>query len=258
MPELDILEQQLRGLGGGLEWPTTPNLAPLVSPRIAPRARWFESRWALAAAVVIIALGVLLANPPSRNAIAHWINLRTHFQQVQHLPTPTPLPSGPIGKRLGLGNPTTLQAARASVTWQVLLPSSLGDPDEIYFEAPPIGPAGGDVALVYGARQGIPVSNLTGTAVLVTEVRGKVTGDSFGKTLGEGATLEEIALAGHPGYWISGTPHVFFFIDEAGNVRYETLRLATNTLLIDEGGTIVRIEGDLTKAQALQIAGSLT
>ena len=94
--------------------------------------------------------------------------------------------------------------------------------------------------------------------MLVTEVRGKVTGDSFGKTLGEGVTLEEVTVAGHPGYWISGSPHVFFFIDEAGNVRFETLRLATNTLLIDEGGTIVRIEGDLTKAQALQVAASLT
>jgi hypothetical protein len=258
MPEHEVLEQQLLGLSGDLQWPATPNLAPLVRLRIASRPRWFESRWALAAAVVIIAVGVLLANPPSRNAIAHWINLRTHFQQVPHLATPTPLPPGPIGKRLGLGEPTTLPAARAAVKWQVLLPSSLGDPDEVYFEAPPLGPAGGDVTLVYSARQGIPASNLTGVAVLVTEVRGKVTSDSFGKTLGSDTTLEEVTMAGHPGYWISGAPHVFFFIDEAGNFRYETLRLATNTLLIDEGGTIVRIEGDLTKAQALQIAASLT
>jgi hypothetical protein len=258
MPELDILEEQLLGLGSALEWPATPELAPAVSGRLASRPRWFESRWALAAAVVIIAVGVLLANPPSRNAIAHWINLRTHFQQAPHFATPSPLPSGPIGKRLGLGDQTTLPAARTAVTWQVLVPSSLGNPDEVYVEAPPIGPAGSDVTLVYGALHGIPASNLTGAAVLVTEVRGKVTGDSFGKTLGEGATLEAVTVAGHAGYWISGTPHVFVFIDEAGNARFETLRLATNTLLIDEGGTIVRIEGDLTKAQAVQIAASLT
>ncbi len=258
MPELDVLEQQLLGLGTDLDWPATPNLAPSVSRRIASRPRWFESRWALAAAVVIIAVGVLLANPPSRNAIAHWINLRTHFQQVPHLATPTPLPSGPIGKRLGLGDPTTLSAARAAVAWQVLVPGLLGAPDEVYLEAPPLGPVGDDVALVYSARQGIPASNLTGVAMLVTEVRGKVTSDSFGKTLGPGTTLEVVTVAGHPGYWISGAPNVFFLIDAAGNIRYETLRLATNTLLIDEGGTIVRIEGDLTKAQALQIAASLT
>jgi hypothetical protein len=33
--------------------------------------------------------------------------------------------------------------------------------------------------------------------------------------------------------------------------------LATNTLIIDEGGTIVRIEGDLTRQQALDLAASL-
>jgi hypothetical protein len=59
------------------------------------------------------------------------------------------------------------------------------------------------------------------------------------------------------GFWIAGTPHVFVFVDRSGEVRYETLRLATNTLLINRGGTVVRIEGNLTKAQALEIAGSL-
>jgi hypothetical protein len=36
------------------------------------------------------------------------------------------------------------------------------------------------------------------------------------------------------------------------------MRLATNTLIFDNGGTVVRIEGDLTKAQALEIAKSLS
>jgi hypothetical protein len=36
------------------------------------------------------------------------------------------------------------------------------------------------------------------------------------------------------------------------------MRLATNTLIIDDNGTVIRIEGDLTKAQALGIAASLT
>ncbi len=44
--------------------------------------------------------------------------------------------------------------------------------------------------------------------------------------------------------------------DAAGNPYTATLRLATNTLIFDNNGTIVRIEGDMTKAQALQIAAS--
>jgi hypothetical protein len=63
---------------------------------------------------------------------------------------------------------------------------------------------------------------------------------------------------GHKGYWISGQPHIFFFIDADGKFRDETLRLATNTLIIDDNGTVIRIEGDLTKAQALEIAASLS
>ena len=258
MPELDVLERQLTDLGRALEWPATPNLAPRVGVLVGGRRQWFESRWAIAAAVAIATVAALLAYPPSREAIANWLNLRTHFQQVPSLQTPTPRPPGPIGARLGLGSETTLPAARAAVHWRLLLPTSLGDPDEVYFEPPPDGPAGGGVTLVYASRPGIPASNLTGVAVLVTEVEGYLRSDSFGKTLGGGARLEEVSVAGHPGYWITGGPHIFYFIDAAGNVRYETLRLATNTLLIDEGGTIVRIEGDLTRDQALKIAASLT
>ena len=257
MPELDRLEQLLADLGGDLEWPATPNLAPAIRRRLLARP-WFESRWAIAAAVALLALAALLVYPPTREAIAHWFNLRTRITQVTVLPTPTPLPPGPIGQRLGLGDSSTLPAARATVHWQVLLPSSLGNPDEVYVGLPPAGPAGGDVTLVYAARPGIPASSPTGAAVLVTEVQGNLTSDSFGKTLGDGATIDQVTVAGHPGYWIAGTPHVFYFIDAAGKVRYETLRLATNTLLIDEGGTIVRIEGDLTKSQALSIAASLS
>jgi hypothetical protein len=62
---------------------------------------------------------------------------------------------------------------------------------------------------------------------------------------------------GHQGWWISGQPHIFMFSDANGNPYFDTLRLATNTLIMDNGGTIVRIEGDMTKAQALQIARSL-
>jgi hypothetical protein len=113
------------------------------------------------------------------------------------------------------------------------------------------------VTLVYSSRLDIPTSAQTGVAVLVTEARGAVNTDFFGKTVGPDTTLEPITVAGHQGYWIAGAPHMLVLIDANGNPRYLTLRLATNTLLIDEGGTIVRIEGNLTKAQALQIASSL-
>ncbi|HXM71850.1 MAG TPA: hypothetical protein VN940_01345, partial [Candidatus Dormibacteraeota bacterium] len=115
----------------------------------------------------------------------------------------------------------------------------------------------GEVTLVYSTRPGIPVAGQTGVAVLVTEARGAVNSNFFGKMIGTEATIEPVTVSGHQGYWVAGSPHVFIFLDANGNFRDETMRLATNTLILDEGGTVVRIEGNLTKAQALEIATSL-
>jgi hypothetical protein len=256
------LEQGLVALGRDLAWPPTPDFAAGVRtrisvPRAMPRAPWYQSRWALAAAAVVIALTALLAYNPTRDAIANWVNVHVLFQRVHVLPTPSPQPPGPLGKRLGLGGQTTPADAQKSVAWSVMIPMSLGTPDEVYLQLPPDGAPQGEVTLVYSTRPGIPVSGETGVAVLITEARGGVTDQFFGKMLGPGTTLEEVTVRGRHGYWVTGSPHMFVFLDATGTIRPETMRLATNTLILDEGGTVVRIEGNLTKAQALEIAASL-
>jgi hypothetical protein len=217
----------------------------------------FGRRWAFAAAAVVIALAALAAYQPSRDAIAGWINVHVFFQRVHVVQTPSPLPPGPLGQRLGLGNQTTMADAQKQVSWHVLVPSRLGDPDETYLLLPPEGAPKGEVTLVYATRPGIPVASETGVSVLMTEATGAVDANFFGKMLGSGTTVEEVTISGHKGYWVAGSPHQFVFIDANGRPRYETLRLATNTLLVDWGGTVVRIEGNMTKTQALEIAASL-
>lgn len=261
MPEPTELEEQLAALGRVLDWPATPRLGAVVRARIATvetRRSWFQSRWALAAAAAVLVLGALLAYPTTRDAIAGWINVHTRIERVPQLSTPTPRPPGSLGKRLGLGGETTLNDAQNKVAWHVLVPASLGRPDEVYLQATPDGPPLGEVTLVYSTRAGIATSGQTGVAVLITEARGAVDANFFGKMIGPGTSLEDVTVAGHAGYWISGAPNVFFFVDANGNIRNETVRLATNTLLIDYGGTVVRIEGNLTRAQALEIAASLS
>jgi hypothetical protein len=255
------LEQQLSSLAAQVEWPATPDLVPAVRSRITMpvilRGPWYQSRWALAAAAVVIALTALLAYQPSREAIADWVNVHVFFQRVHVVPTPSPLPPGPLGQRLGLGGKTTLADAQHQVSWHVTVPSKLGDPDEVYLQLPPTGSAQGEVTLVYAKRPDIPVAGETGVSVLVTEARGAVDRNFFGKMLGPGTTVDDVTVAGHRGYWIAGSLHDFFFNDANGAFRGETMRLATNTLILDVGGTIVRIEGNMTKAQALEIASSL-
>ena len=251
------LESRLEQLAGAVEWPSTPDLREPVRRAIARRSRpWFESRWALAAVAVIVILALLLGYAPSRTAIADWINLHTGLIHTTSVPTPSPLPSGPIGKRLGLGTPSSLAAARSSIGWNILVPAELGQPDEVYVQTTD-APTGGEVTLVYGPRAGIPPAGQTGASVLVTEARGTVEEQFFGKIAGPGTTISPVTVGNIDGWWISGSPHVFFFTDASGTVRYETLRLATNTLILDVGGTVVRIEGNLTFSQAEAIALSL-
>lgn len=262
MPDLEL---ELSHLGAAIDWPATPQLSSRVAERLtirpAPRLAWLawpaRPRLAVVASAILIIVATLLAYTPSRDAIAGWVDLHVLVQRVEHPPTPSPLPSGPLGERLGLGAPTTMEAAQVAVSWQVLVPSSLGPPDEVYLQPPPTGPAFGEVTLVYASRPGIPVSGQTGVSVLITEARGTVDQNFFGKVIGPQATYEQVTVAGHQGFWVTGSPHDFFFVDGSGNVRSETMRLATNTLVFDDGGTIVRIEGDLTLAQATAIATSM-
>ena len=246
MPDL---EQDLTDLAAAIAWPPAPRF------RILPPAQRRPAlpRWAFAvAAALVIAAGALIYMP-TRDAIAGFLNLHTTVNRVPALHSPSPRP----GQSLGLGTPTTLAQAQSRLTWQIMVPPALGQPDVVYLARPPEGPSGGEVTLVYTNRAGIKPSGQTGVSLLVTEARGTVDEQFFGKTVGPGTTIESVDVNGHRGWWISGQPHVFVFTDANGNPYFDTLRLATNTLIVDDGGTIVRIEGDMTKAQALQIASSL-
>ena len=247
MPDL---EQDLTDLSAAIAWPPTPHLRILLPAE----RRSALPRWALAAAAaLLLVFASLLVYAPSRDAIAGFLNLHTTINRVPALHSPSPRP----GQSLGLGTPTTLAQAQSRLTWQIDVPPVLGQPDVVYLALPPLGPSGGEVTLVYSNLPGIKPSGQTGVSLLVTEARGTVDEQFFGKTVGPGTTIEPVEVNGHKGWWIAGTPHTVGFTDANGNPYFDTLRLATNTLLLDDNGTVIRIEGDMTKAQALQIAISL-
>jgi hypothetical protein len=257
------LEQRLAELAAEIEWPATPPHLWRGGARSAPERlrRWsWQAPWrpiAVAVAALLIVAIALLAYPPSREAIARWVNLHTTIQRVPNPPTPSPLPSGSAGDRLRLGSRTTFEQAQRVVTWKIVLPAGLGPPDEVYLKEPPNGPSLDEVSLVYASRPEIPISRLTGISVLVMEAQGRLNESFFEKSLGSGAKIEEVNVSGHVGYWITGSPHDFFFTDADGQPYFDTLRLAANTLIFDDNGTIVRIEGEMSKDQALRIGSSM-
>jgi hypothetical protein len=150
----------------------------------------------------------------------------------------------------------TLDEARARVAYPVLVPTlpELGAPDEVYLSEPP---AGGQVALVYAAAPGRAAAAETGAALLLMQFRGSTDEGFLGKGLGPGTRLEPVTVNGARGYWIEGAPHFFFHQDEAGQARQEAIRLAGNVLLWEQGDLTLRLEGAMSKDEALRIAATV-
>ena len=254
------LERALRDLGRYYPYPPTPNLASRVRGRITakPIARprrlelWRDPRrLALAAAVLLVLLGAAaLANPATRDAIAHFFHVRGVI--VNRVPSPAPSVSSLTP--LDLGRLTTLEQAQSAVKFTIATPPALGTPDAVYLAS---GPPGGEVALAYAPRPGIPLVKQTGLGVLITQFRGDLNPGFITKEVGPGTTLEQTSVNGDPGWWIAGEPHTIVIQGSGGDAQLEVLRLAANTLLWEHGGVTYRVESGLSKADAMRIAAGL-
>jgi hypothetical protein len=257
MPEL---EDRLTELGRYLDYPATPNLAAGIRGRLEPPPRvWRPVRWRLglvAAAALLIGIGTLIAIPTTRDAIAGFFGIKgVIIQRVPSNATPTPTGTETsLGKRLQLGREVTLETAQAAISYPIVLPSGLGRPDAIYLIQPVSRQA---IVLVYFPRPGLPATTETGVGALIVEFPGSVAGGLITKTVEPGTSIEEVIVRGTTGYWISGRPHSFYFTDQRGNVERETLRLAGNTLLWNQGRLTIRIESGLNEQDALAIANSM-
>jgi len=241
------LELQLRALGAELEFPPTPELAAAVRARLEatpqrPRFAWSRRRTlviALAVLAVAAAAGVL-AVPSARTAVLELLGLRgVSVQRVDRLP------EVPVAGSLGLGERVSLATAERLTGRPTAVPrlDGFGSPDAVY---------------VAEDRPGAPVSLLWGSPrqvrLLLTQFRASLL---IEKNLGPGTEAEPITVNGEPGLWLEGAPHGFVYVDELGYPQEETLRLARNTLLWERGPVTFRLEGELSKEEALQISRSV-
>src|SRR2546430_7923612 len=254
------LERGPRDLGPHYPYPLTPNRASRVRGRIIAHpvvpSRRFElwrdpRRLALVAAVLLVLLGAAaIANPATRDAIAHFFHVRGVIVNRQASPLPSFSPVTP----LDLGRRTTLVDAQSKMKFTIAVPAELGAPDAVYVYS---GIPGGEVALAYTPRPGIPLVKQTGLGVLITEFRGDLNPGFITKGVGEGGTVQEVSVHGDRGWWIAGEPHMVI-VNVAGQDQTETLRMAANTLIWEHGGVTYRIESGLSKADALRIAAGLS
>jgi hypothetical protein len=274
--ELD-LEGALADLAAAIEFPPTPDLAGAVATRLAeapaPGATPARARrrdrlaglgrlagWRRLAVVglaaVLLAAAVLVASPGTREAVARRLGLRGVGVELGGPPPPSVTTRPGERLDLGLGQRVTLEEARRRVGFPVLVPGAAGfrQPAAVYVnEAVPVG---GRVDLVYRARPGLSASPFTDVGLLVTEFRGQPTPD-FIKKVARAGLVEEVTVDGQPGYWFSGEPHFFTYLDATGQVRDEQTRLAGNTLIWQRGDLTLRIEGEITRQEALALARSM-
>jgi hypothetical protein len=246
MPEL---ARELRLLGAEIAWPAEPQLAARVRARVTARERearapWF-SGWrrpaAIALAVLAVAVAAAMAVPQARTAIFRWLGITS--VRIVHVDT---LPSVPVNRQLDLGERVTLARARSSVRYHVYVPRKAGSPDAVYLlHFPP----GGQVSLLYGSP--------SRPRLLFSQFRGRNTQEFIEKLVTMGTNVERVSVDGERGYFLSGEPHQFTYLDAEGQVIQESIRLARNTLLWEHDGLILRLEGAFNKQDALALARSV-
>lgn len=223
------LELELRRLGPDVEFPATPDLTSRIGPLLEPRrARRRLPRRALvvALAVLVLAIGIAFAVPPARTAILDLFGFGgVTIERVDRLP-----PAEERELAAGLGVPVTPAQAQHDLGFRVLLPPSK-HPLQIY------------------ERFGAAVLLRTPKPVLLTEFLGGDAGVL--KKYTAGATrVEFVDVDGNPGVWISGKEHVVIGPQTPA-------RLAGNVLLWQRGRVTLRLEGKLTRAEALELARSI-
>jgi hypothetical protein len=247
------VDSELRELGRWLEVPPEPDVASAVRGRlqaVGSVGRPHHRLWRAAAvlvAFVTVAAATVVASPQVRAALLDV--LRVGSVEVHSGPAPagtaSPTPSAPV---VGL-HAASLTAARQSADFPVFVPGPpFQQPDEVLVEN---GPRPTYVALRYRAGPGRPPASTGGLAVQVDEIAGDST-RFFEKYL-DGAGARRVEVGGAPGVWIDG-PHELIVVDRAGEVRVEQPRLATRTLVWQRDGVTLRLEADLTLAQALAVA----
>lgn len=253
------LERALAALAPHVDFPEPRDLRASVLQRIGTgtakdeRKRRWRLRWQPAIAVAFVLLFALAltitALPRARRAVADLLG----FDNLRIEVVETPLPE--LGHELNLGDAVSLPEASAALGAVPLLePSVYTGSREIYVSDGALRM----VSVVYGPAEELPAETHHDVSVLITAIDGDLH-EGFAKKVVESgeAEVRPVEVRGLPGFWVSGA-HAFFVYSHAdGRDDLESSRISPNVLVWEEDGRILRIEGDLTQAEALGLAEDL-
>jgi len=230
---MNELEQRLLELGGEIAYPATPSFE-LALDRSARVARWRPL--VLAFAVLVAALaGVLAFSPGARSAFLEIFHIRGATVELVET-----LPDVPA-QRIDFGERVSRDEAERRVGFELL---DLGEEPDAIFVRPD-----GLASVVYG--------DPAEPRLVLSQARGAIWNGFIKKTAGRGTIIDEVTVDGEPGLFVAGPDHFVMFLDENGLISDERTYLAGTVLLWNRGDRLLRLEGDLTRDEALKLAESV-
>jgi hypothetical protein len=224
------LEQRLHDLGGEIAYPATPAF-DLTFERRRERAPLFLRPLALGLAILVAALaGVLAFSPGARSAFLELFRLKGATVELTET-----LPEVDV-QAIDFGERVSREEAERRVGFRLL---DLGEPDAIFVR-------GGIATLVYGSVEK--------PRLALSQLRGGVWDGFVKKAGGRGTTVEGVTVNGERGLFVTGDEHFVMFRDGTGRITDAQTYLAGTVLLWNRGDLLLRLEGDLTRAEALELA----
>ena len=196
-------------------------------PQAGPDPRRTLLRVALAALAVLVAL---VATPPVRATVADWFGFGG--VRVERGEPDRTGGEGAAPPRVG-----DVADAAAAVAFPVLLPTALGEPDVVG-----VGRDRRVVSMTWGGGdEQLRVDQFDGALDYAVAKRAP--------------RMRFVSVAGTDALWFP-TPHDVVLLDPDGSRRTESARLAGQTLVWPTATTTLRLEGDLSLAEAVRIAES--
>jgi hypothetical protein len=152
------------------------------------------------------------------------------------------------------GEPVTVEEAKRRYHSRIRLPRALHSPRAIYWLIPP---KTGQVTAVWSPSRNLPATSDPSVGLLFTQFRGTASSQPslVKKTSVSAAAIEPVTINKVAGTWISG-PHTVSIVDDTGS-RTESTRVAGSTLIWANDTFTYRLEGNLSKAEAVRIAKSV-
>jgi hypothetical protein len=181
---------------------------------------------------VAIAVGAAFAVPQARSAILRFFHIGGEtIIRVETLP-----PAVERSEAAGLGSPLSRREAERRLGFGLLLPPGKA-PERVY---------------VLGDSVGTVVLRLHGRPVLLSEFGSP--GEMGLKKLTINQTrVQWVRVNGRDAIWIRGT-HTLTYFDRQLGFREQTIRIRGNVLVWTRGRLTLRLEGSLSRADAIALA----